>query len=196
MQIGPDFDPFEVFLHDVPDAVRIEAGAHAGPQAGRPMAEPHPLQRWPAVPTRFVLARQDRFFPAEWQRGVVRERLRIGPNEMDGGHCVALSRPEELVALLEGLRPSTSGSRRAPRPHRDDVRTSRREVEEERISARAYLDGDPIGWFDDLYAAGASGRVTMPWNRSDPHPLLTAWTAQQGLRGDVGGPHHGTASAT
>jgi pimeloyl-ACP methyl ester carboxylesterase len=108
VEIGPDFDPVEVFLHDVPDDVRAEAGAHAGPQAAAPMREPYPLERWPDVATRFVLARQDRFFPADWQRGVVRERLGIEPDEIDGGHCVALSRPRELVALLEELRLSTA----------------------------------------------------------------------------------------
>ena len=102
--VGPDFDPVEMFLHDVPPAVVAEAGAHAGPQAGTPMAEPWPLERWPDVPTRVVLARHDRFFPVDWQRGVVRDRLGIEPDELDGGHCVALSRPEELVALLERLR--------------------------------------------------------------------------------------------
>ena len=115
VEIGPDFDPFEVFLHDVPDGVREEAGAHAGPQAAAPMREPHPIEEWPDVPTRFVLARQDRFFPADWQRSVVRERLGIEPDEIDGGHCVALSRPRELVALLETLRSSTAAST-APEP--------------------------------------------------------------------------------
>jgi pimeloyl-ACP methyl ester carboxylesterase len=110
VEIGPDFDPVEVFLHDVPGSVRAEAGGHAGPQAGAPMREPYPLERWPDVPTRFVLARQDRFFPADWQRRVVRERLGIEPDEMDGGHCVALSRPRELVTLLETLRSSTAAS--------------------------------------------------------------------------------------
>ena len=104
VKIGPDFDPFEMFLHDAPDDVRMEAGAHAGPQADTPMREPYPLERWPDAPTRFVLARQDRFFPADWQRSLVRERLGIEPDEIDGGHCVALSRPHELVALLETLR--------------------------------------------------------------------------------------------
>ena len=113
VEIGPDFDPVEVFLHDVPDDVRVEAGAHAGPQAAAPMREPHPLKRWPDVPTRFVLARQDRFFPADWQRGVVRDRLGIEPDEIDGGHCVALSRPRELVDLLETLRSTAAGSLRA-----------------------------------------------------------------------------------
>jgi hypothetical protein len=51
-----------------------------------------------------VLSRDDRFFPAEWMRGVVKDRLGIEPDEIDGGHCPALSRPQELVDLLERIR--------------------------------------------------------------------------------------------
>jgi hypothetical protein len=58
-----------------------------------------------------VLSRDDRFFPAEWQRRVVRARLGIEPVEMNGGHCVALSRPHELVTVLESLR---AGDQTAP----------------------------------------------------------------------------------
>jgi pimeloyl-ACP methyl ester carboxylesterase len=101
VEMGPDFDPVEMFLHDVPADVVAESAAHAGPQASTPMTEPWPLDRWPDVATRFVLARDDRFFPAAWQREVVRDRLGIEPDEIDGGHCVALSRPRELVDLLE-----------------------------------------------------------------------------------------------
>jgi len=88
----------------MPEEVRAEAGDHTGPQAATPMSEPWPLERWLVVPTRFVRSRDDRFFPAERQRGVVRERLGIEPVEMDGGDGVALSRPDELVATLEFLR--------------------------------------------------------------------------------------------
>ncbi len=101
---GPNFDPVSVFLHDVPPAVVAEAGAHAGPQSRTPMRDPWPLARWPDVPTAFVLAREDRFFPAAWQRRVVRDRLGLEPVEIDGGHCVALSRPDEVADLLEELR--------------------------------------------------------------------------------------------
>jgi len=104
LEIGPDFDPVETFLHDVPEDLVAEAGEHADEQAGKPMEEPWPLETWPDVPTRFILSRHDRFFPAEWQRGVVRDRLGIEPDEIDGGHCTALSRPAELVELLEALR--------------------------------------------------------------------------------------------
>ena len=52
------------------------------------------------MPTRFLLCRDDRFFPAEFQRRVVRERLGIEPDEMDGGHLPALSHPHELAERL------------------------------------------------------------------------------------------------
>jgi pimeloyl-ACP methyl ester carboxylesterase len=104
VEIGADFDPVAMFLHDVPAEVVAESAAHAGPQASAPMTEPWPLERWPDVPTRFILGRDDRFFPAGWQRGVVRDRLGIEPDEMDGGHCLALSRPVELVSRLEAIR--------------------------------------------------------------------------------------------
>jgi hypothetical protein len=63
-----------------------------------------PSPAWPEVPTRFLLCRDDRFFPPEFLRRVVRERLGIVPDEIDGGHCVALSRPRELADRLEGYR--------------------------------------------------------------------------------------------
>jgi pimeloyl-ACP methyl ester carboxylesterase len=73
-------------------------------QSGRPFEDVWPLDRWPDVPTRFLLCRDDRFFPAPFLRRVVPERLGIVPDEMDGGHLVALSRPEELVERLEAYR--------------------------------------------------------------------------------------------
>jgi pimeloyl-ACP methyl ester carboxylesterase len=42
--------------------------------------------------------------PAEFMRRVVRERLHITPDEMDGGHLPALVRPKELADRLEAYR--------------------------------------------------------------------------------------------
>jgi pimeloyl-ACP methyl ester carboxylesterase len=64
------------------------------------MKEPSPLKVWPDVPTRVLLCRDDRLFPAEWMRRVVKERLGITPDEIEGGHCIALSRPKELADRL------------------------------------------------------------------------------------------------
>jgi pimeloyl-ACP methyl ester carboxylesterase len=73
-------------------------------QSGTPMEEPWPLPAWPEVPTRFLLCRDDRFFPAEFMRRMVQERLGITPDEINGSHCVALSRPRELADRLEAYR--------------------------------------------------------------------------------------------
>jgi Alpha/beta hydrolase family len=105
-------DAVAQFLHDVPPPVAEQALASARDQSGTPMATPHPLAAWPDVPTRFLLCRDDRFFPPEWMRGVVRERLGIEPDEIAGSHAVYLSRPGSLAARLEAFRAEV-----APPPH-------------------------------------------------------------------------------
>ena len=67
------------------------------------MREPWPLPRWPDVPTRYLLCRDDRAFPADWLRGVVRAPG-LDPDEIDGGHCAYLSRPRELAERLAAYR--------------------------------------------------------------------------------------------
>lgn len=96
-------DTRAVFYHDVPQDLAAEAMARGREQSATPGREPWPLQTWPDVPTRFVLCRDDRFFPAPWLRKVVHDRLAITPDEIDGGHCPALSRPGELAELLHGF---------------------------------------------------------------------------------------------
>jgi pimeloyl-ACP methyl ester carboxylesterase len=93
-----------VFYHDVPPELVAEARTKWRDQAVAPMLEPWPLDAWPEVPTRYLLCRDDRMFPAEWTRRVVRERLGITADEIDGGHCPFLSRPRELAARLEAYR--------------------------------------------------------------------------------------------
>lgn len=103
--VFPDpFDPVEVFCHDLPLELAAEAGSHMRVQSGRPFEKPWPLPAWPNVPTRFLLCRHDRFFPPEFQRRVVSERLGIVPDEIDGGHLPALGRPRELAQRLEVYR--------------------------------------------------------------------------------------------
>jgi pimeloyl-ACP methyl ester carboxylesterase len=97
-------DEVTLFLHDVPPDVATESANHIRTQSGTPFTQPRPMPAWPDVPTRFLLCRDDRFFPAPFQRRVVRERLGITPDEMDGGHLPALGRPKKLVERLEAYR--------------------------------------------------------------------------------------------
>jgi len=92
------------FLHDVPPELAAEALKRGRDQSATPMENPWPLEKWPDVPTRVLLCRDDRFFPAEFMRRVARDRLGITPDEIDGSHCVALSRPKELAERLESFR--------------------------------------------------------------------------------------------
>ncbi|KOU09353.1 alpha/beta hydrolase [Streptomyces sp. NRRL F-5755] len=99
---GPP-DESVLFHHDVPPELAAESVARGRAQADGPFGRPWPLPHWPQVPTSFLLCRDDRLFPAAWLRGLVRERLGIEPEEMDGGHCAFLSRPRELAERVMRL---------------------------------------------------------------------------------------------
>jgi len=99
-----DTSTLAIFYHDVPAELAAEALARGRTQSSTPGREPWPLPAWPDVPTRFVLCRNDRLFPAAWVRTVVRDRLGIFPDEIDSGHCPALSRPKELAEQFEAFR--------------------------------------------------------------------------------------------
>ena len=96
-----DSSTVAVFYHDVSPALAAEAMSRGRDQSDTPGKEPWPLPGWPDVPTRYLLCRNDRFFPPTWVRRVVRDRLDITPDEIDSGHCPALSRPHELADRLE-----------------------------------------------------------------------------------------------
>jgi hypothetical protein len=101
----PEFDLRTSFFHDVPPEVTDEAMAREPRGESAAMwTDPWPLTTWPDVPTRFLLCRDDRFFPAPFMRRVVRDRLGIEPDEFPSGHLPALSRPKELVDHLEAYR--------------------------------------------------------------------------------------------
>jgi pimeloyl-ACP methyl ester carboxylesterase len=97
-------DPEALFLHDLPPDVKAEAMHHERNQSGTPFGEPWPLAVWPDVPTRVVLCREDRLFPADFQRRMAEERLGVTADEIDGGHLPALSRPKELADVIDRLR--------------------------------------------------------------------------------------------
>jgi len=106
----PRNDPGEadIFYHDVPPALAREAKARGRRQSDTPGKQPWPLVAWPRVPTRFLLCRDDRLFPAPWLRDVVRDRLCITPDEIHGGHTPALSRPLEVAERLDAYQAALS----------------------------------------------------------------------------------------
>ena len=97
----PGEDEMARFFHDVPPALAAEAMGRERDQSGTPLGTPWPLEAWPEVPTSVLICRDDRVFPAPFSRRVAQERLGITPDEIDGGHCIALSRPGALAAQLD-----------------------------------------------------------------------------------------------
>jgi threonine dehydrogenase-like Zn-dependent dehydrogenase len=51
------------------------------------------------------------------------------------------------------------------------------------LAGAAIEDGEATAWFDRLYAAGASGEVSMPWDRDEPQPLLRDWARRERVKG-------------
>ena len=95
-------DPFVCFYHDVPRALAEEALRRERSESDAAYNSPWPLNGFPAVPMRFVVCTEDRFFPPEFMRRVVSDRLTMTADEIRAGHCVALSRPNELADVLVG----------------------------------------------------------------------------------------------
>jgi pimeloyl-ACP methyl ester carboxylesterase len=95
----PDDSPETIFTHDVPPHV-LASSEPPRQQAATLFEEPWPLAAWPDVPTRFVVYRDDRFFPAPWLRGVVKERLDMEALEIPGGHCAFFSQPHALAQAV------------------------------------------------------------------------------------------------
>lgn len=100
-------DPFVAFYHDVPRRLAEQALRRERDESETAYTTPWPLDAWPAVPTRFVVCTEDRFFPARFMRRVAAERLGIVPDEIAAGHSVALSHPRELANLLDGYVPTS-----------------------------------------------------------------------------------------
>jgi pimeloyl-ACP methyl ester carboxylesterase len=96
-----DFHIGTYFFHDVPSEVVAEGEPYARDEADIVFAQPCEFEEWPAVPTRVLVAGDDRFFPPDFQARVARERLQVEVDVLPGGHLVALSRPRELVERLE-----------------------------------------------------------------------------------------------
>ena len=97
-----EFDVETHFLHDLPPQARSVLAAAGPPRepADTPFRQPCAFQHWPGVPVKVLIGAGDRFFPAEFQRRLAKERLGIDADEIPGGHLVALSNPAGLADRL------------------------------------------------------------------------------------------------
>jgi len=94
-------DPLISFYNGVPRPLAEEALRRGGRgESSTVWDTPCPLDAWPDVPTKFILCKDDQFFPAPFMRHLAQERLGTAADEIPGCHCVALSHPKELSDLL------------------------------------------------------------------------------------------------
>jgi hypothetical protein len=100
---GTQFDPLVHFLHDVPPEVAAEGEPHQRPEADAVFRSTCSFEAWPSVPTRVVVGAGDRFFPAEFQRTLARDRLGVEADVLPGGHLIALAQPLALAGYLLNL---------------------------------------------------------------------------------------------
>jgi pimeloyl-ACP methyl ester carboxylesterase len=96
----PRFDIATYFLHDLPKDVAAESGRHARPQAELVFSQPCAFERWPSIPIHVVVGNDDRFFPADFQERIAKERLGKSVDRIAGGHLVSLSNPRGVVERL------------------------------------------------------------------------------------------------
>jgi pimeloyl-ACP methyl ester carboxylesterase len=95
------FDAQTYFLHDMPpDVLALLMSSGEEEPAESLFQTGFALSRWPDVPIAVLAGRDDRFFPYDFQRRVAKERLGVEPEQLPGGHLLALSQPEALVARL------------------------------------------------------------------------------------------------
>jgi pimeloyl-ACP methyl ester carboxylesterase len=95
-----EFDVVVSFLHDLSPELVAESGDHARVQADRPFGTAADFTSWPDVPTHVVIGRDDRIFPVAFQQWLAKERVGVVGDVVPGGHLVALSYPDELVAQI------------------------------------------------------------------------------------------------
>ncbi|MGM1063038.1 alpha/beta fold hydrolase [Saccharothrix sp. Mg75] len=89
-----------VFAADLPDDVTATAAASQRPVAARALAEPLAVEpAWRTLPSWFAVATEDHAIHPDSQRAAAK-RLGATTVEVEGSHAIALSRPDEVAALV------------------------------------------------------------------------------------------------
>jgi pimeloyl-ACP methyl ester carboxylesterase len=97
-----EFDLETYFLHDLDDIARAALFASQPRNTSDTAFEqPCDFVEWPAVPIKVLVGRDDRFFPADFQLRIAKERLGLEGELITGGHLAAVSYPGPLADRLD-----------------------------------------------------------------------------------------------
>ncbi|MDI2033768.1 hypothetical protein PJL15_00868 [Paenarthrobacter nitroguajacolicus] len=91
--------PEEPYFNLVTAELAQQATDRGRDQQGAWMSDPWPGKH-PDVPTLGILCRDDLFFPPEFMKRQIRDRLGTEPVEIPGGHYAPLSNPDAVAAAL------------------------------------------------------------------------------------------------
>jgi pimeloyl-ACP methyl ester carboxylesterase len=95
-----DFDLAVYFLHDVPPELAAEGEPYQREEKDIAFTQPCAFDSWPKVPIRVLVGADDRFFPADFQRRVAKDRLGVDADLRPGGHLIALANPSRVAEYL------------------------------------------------------------------------------------------------
>jgi pimeloyl-ACP methyl ester carboxylesterase len=98
-----EFELATYFLHDLDSEEAAAVLSNPGIEADIAFAEPCAFASWPEVPTAAVVGRDDRLFPLEFQRKLLRERVGVEATVIAGGHLLALANADGLSNALIDL---------------------------------------------------------------------------------------------
>lgn len=98
-----EFDLATYFLHDLNAQLGAEVLSNPGDEADITFTNPCDITRWPDIATTAVVGRDDRFFPLEFQRRLLRQRIGVEAVVVPGGHLLALANPDGLYGALLDL---------------------------------------------------------------------------------------------
>lgn len=90
----------EIFYSDCAEDVAMTAWQQLRPQATLLFEETCPLTAWPDVEASFVIGKADPVIDLEWMRSSIHDRFGQVAVELDGGHSLFLSKPEQLADAL------------------------------------------------------------------------------------------------
>jgi pimeloyl-ACP methyl ester carboxylesterase len=85
------------FYHDCPEPLAQKAFDELRHQSFTVFIERCPIERWPEVPSTYILMKDDRALEVCWVRRNAVDRLGADLVEMDGGHWPFLARPAALA---------------------------------------------------------------------------------------------------
>lgn len=92
----------QFFTHEAPEHTEWVA-ARLRRQSWAVTNEVYPLSEWPAVPSAYIVCRDDRVVVPDYQRRAAREVLGVEPIELAGGHEPMIARAAELAAVLDQI---------------------------------------------------------------------------------------------